>query len=214
MSDLQDDSQDKQQPADDDKNSRHQKRMERKKAIIDDKIKQADIERGITILIKGNGKGKSSSAFGMVARSVGHGMKVGVVQFIKGKWQCGEQLMFTDHPQVEFAVMGTGFTWDTQDRQADIDAAVSTWIHAERMLADPTIELVVLDEITYMYQYGYLPLEKLLTALEQRPANQHVVITGRAAHADLEAVCDTVSEIKDVAHAFRAGVKAQKGVDW
>ncbi len=188
--------------------------MTRKKSIIDDKIQQADQERGICILLKGNGKGKSSSAFGMVARTVGHGMRVGVVQFIKGKWQCGEQLLFADHPQVEFAVMGSGFTWDTQDRQADIDAAKQTWRQAERMLADPQIDLVVLDEITYMYQYGYLPLEDLLNALEQRPVQQHVIITGRTAHADLEAVCDTVSEIRDIAHAFRAGVKAQKGVDW
>ncbi len=200
--------------ADSEKQSRHRQRMIRKKAIIDDKVKQADEERGIIVLLKGNGKGKSSSAFGMVARALGHGMKVGVVQFIKGKWQCGEQLLFTDHPQVEFAVMGSGFTWDTQDRQADIDAAEQTWQQAQRMLADPQVDLVVLDEITYMYSYNYLPLEQLLQALKQRPAHQHVVITGRAPTAELEAVCDTVSEIRDVAHAFRAGVKAQKGIDW
>jgi cob(I)alamin adenosyltransferase len=146
---------------DSDKDQRYQARMQRKKQLIDDKVKQADQERGVVILLKGNGKGKSSSAFGMVARALGHGLKVGVVQFIKGKWQSGEQLLLADHPQVDWVTMGTGFTWDTQNLQADIDAAERTWQPALKMLADPSINLVVLDEITYMYQYDYLPQQEL-----------------------------------------------------
>lgn len=197
-----------------DRNQRHQQRMQRKKAVIDEKISQATEERGIVLILKGTGKGKSSSAFGMVARALGHEQQVGVVQFIKGKWQTGEEKLFAQHPRVQFEVMGTGFTWDTQNRALDIAASERTWAHAARMLRDPALNLVVLDEITYLFQYGYLPLDTLLTALAQRPHHQHVVITGRPCPAELEAVADTISEVHNVRHAFKAGVKAQPGIDW
>ena len=197
-----------------DRDQRHKQRMQRKKAVVDAAIEQASEERGIIVLLKGTGKGKSSSAFGMVARALGHGLKVGVVQFIKGKTLTGEQLLFQDHPQVEFHVMGTGFTWNTQDRQADIDAAVKTWEHAERMLADSSIDMLVLDELTYMYQYDYLPLQPALEAFQSRPEHQHLIITGRPCPAELEALADTVTEVRNIKHAFKAGVKAQPGVDW
>ncbi len=193
---------------------RHKERMQRKKEVVDKQIEQAQEERGIIILLKGTGKGKSSSAFGMVARALGHGQSVGVVQFIKGKWQTGEELLFADHPAVTFRTMGTGFTWNSQDREADMDAARQTWQHAEQMLSDTRLNLVVLDEITYMYKYNYLPLEQLISALNNRPAHQHVVITGRPAPDELEALADTVTEVRNIRHAFKAGVKAQAGIDW
>jgi cob(I)alamin adenosyltransferase len=199
---------------DSERDQRHQQRMERKKTVVDDKIRQATEERGIVLVLKGTGKGKSSSAFGMVARALGHDLKVGVVQFIKGKWQTGEEKFFSAHPAVEFQVMGTGFTWDTQNRALDQAAAERTWVHAERMLADPELALVVLDEITYLFKYDYLPLERLLEALRRRPPMQHVVITGRPCPEELAALADTISEVRNEKHAFAAGVKAQPGIDW
>ncbi len=199
---------------DNDINQRHKTRMQRKKAVVDQQVEQATIERGVIILLKGTGKGKSSSAFGMVARALGHGQSVGVAQFIKGKWQTGEEKFFSTQPRVQFEVMGTGFTWNTQDRQADIEAAERTWQHAAGMLSNPQLQLVVLDEITYMYRYNYLPLEDLLEALKNRPAHQHVVITGRPAPEALEALADTVTDVGNVKHAFKAGIKAQPGIDW
>nr|WP_210396458.1 cob(I)yrinic acid a,c-diamide adenosyltransferase [Motiliproteus sediminis] len=199
---------------DEQRDQRHHARMQRKKAIIDAKIQRATEERGILVILKGTGKGKSSSAFGMVARALGHDMQVGIVQFIKGKWQTGEEKLFANHPAVRFEVMGTGFTWDTQDRRADIAASEQSWSKAERMLADEHLSLVVLDEITYLFQYDYLPLEKLLTALSRRPAHQHVVITGRPCPDALEAVADTITEVRNQRHAFASGIKAQPGIDW
>jgi len=200
--------------SDSERDQRHQQRMQHKKEVIDEKVRQASEERGIVLVLKGTGKGKSSSAFGMVARALGHDLKVGVVQFIKGKWQTGEEKFFASHPAVAFEVMGTGFTWDTQNRALDQAAAERTWAHAEQMLADPELSLVVLDEITYLFKYDYLPLERLLTALGQRPRMQSVVITGRPCPEELAAVADTISEVRNIQHAFAAGVKAQQGVDW
>ena len=137
------------------RNARHKRAMERKKAYIDGNIAAATIDKGLMVVLTGNGKGKSSSAFGMLARSVGHGLRCGVVQFIKGQWECGEQMLFGEHPLVEFHVMNTGFTWDTQDREADIAAAVSTWANGVRLLKDPEVDVVILDELTYMLTYGY-----------------------------------------------------------
>ena len=139
--------------------ARHKRAMQRKKEHVDQRIAAATIDKGLVVLLTGNGKGKSSSAFGMLARSVGHGMRAGVVQFIKGQWECGEHLLFHNHPLVEFHVMNTGFTWDTQDREADITAARSTWEHARRLLRDPDCQVVILDELTYMLTYGYLDAE-------------------------------------------------------
>lgn len=196
------------------RNERHKRAMQRKKEYIDGKIAEATIDKGLLVVLTGNGKGKSSSAFGMLARSVGHGLRCGVVQFIKGKWECGEQLLFQDNPLVEFHVMATGFTWETQDREGDIAAAKATWQHAEDLLGNPDIAVVVLDELTYMLTYGYLDKERVISALENRPANQHVIVTGRNASKELIEIADTVSEIGETKHPFYEGVKVQKGIDY
>ncbi|MFB9885512.1 cob(I)yrinic acid a,c-diamide adenosyltransferase [Balneatrix alpica] len=198
-----------------DKNERHQKRMARMKAHVDQQVAKAQEQRGILVLLTGNGKGKSSSAFGMVGRALGHGQKVGVLQFIKSEdWQCGERQFFAQHPDVEFHIMGTGFTWETQNRELDIAAAERLWQQGERMLQDPHYDLVVMDELTYMFKFGYLPFERVATALRQRPSQQNVVITGRAAQPGLIELADTVSEIADIKHAFRAGIQAQAGIEF
>jgi len=196
------------------RNERHKRAMQRKKEHIDGKIAEATIDKGLLVVLTGNGKGKSSSAFGMLARSVGHGLRCGVVQFIKGQWECGEQLLFQDNPLVEFHVMATGFTWETQDREADIVAAKKTWKEAEKLLSNPEIAVVVLDELTYMLTYGYLDKESVLSALENRPENQHVIVTGRSASKELIEIADTVSEISETKHPFYEGVKIQKGIDY
>ncbi len=195
------------------KNARHAARMARKKAVIDAAIAAASDERGLLLVITGNGKGKSTSAFGMVARALGHGMKVGVVQFIKSRTDTGEEAFLGKQPGVEWHVTGDGFTWDTQNREQDIATAERGWTIAARMLGDPSINLVVLDELTYLLSYGYLDSDRVLDALAHRPAMQHVVVTGRAATDALIELADTVSVIADEKHAFRAGVKAQPGID-
>ena len=196
------------------KNTRHKESMEKQKAKVDDKIAKADEERGVVILLTGDGKGKSSSAFGMVMRSIGYGHKVGVVQFIKGVQLSGEEIFIRDkHPEVDFYQMGTGFTWNTQDRDSDIAAAERTWVEAERMLQDESLRLVVLDELTYMLAYKYLDEDKILNAIKDRPREMSVIVTGRGGGTGIRDIADTVSEIKDVKHAFRAGVKAREGVD-
>lgn len=196
------------------RNARHKRAMQRKKEYIDGNIAAATIDKGLLLVLTGNGKGKSSSAFGMLARSVGHGLRCGVVQFIKGQWECGEQMLFGEHPLVEFHVMNTGFTWDTQDREGDILAAEKTWAHGARLLQDPSIDVVILDELTYMLTYGYLDKEAVLSALENRPPNQHVIVTGRNAAKELIEIADTVTELGDNKHAFYSGVKVQKGIDY
>ena len=197
-----------------DRNARHKKAMQRKKAYVDNRIAQATIDKGLLIVLTGNGKGKSSSAFGMLARCVGHNMKAGVIQFIKGKWECGEQMLFQDHPLVEFHVMNTGFTWETQDREKDIEAAVATWEKAGKMLTDDSYQVVILDELTYMLTYGYLKGDDVIASLTQRPKMQHVIVTGRNASKALMEIADTVSEVAEVKHAFNSGVKVQKGIDY
>ncbi len=196
-----------------DKNEKHKLKAQKQKAKVDASVAKAQIERGIMIVITGNGKGKSTSGFGTVARCVGHGYKAAVVQFIKGKWDCGERDLL-EAQGVPFAVMGTGFTWNTQDRESDIAAAVKVWQQAKAYLSDPQYHLVLLDELTYMLGYDYLPKDEVLNAIKNRPENQSVVVTGRGAISELRDIADTVSEIKDVKHAFKAGIKARKGVDW
>lgn len=196
-----------------DKNQRHQQRMARKKAIIDAAIARADQNKGLLLVLTGNGKGKSSSAFGMIGRSLGHGMKVGVCQFLKSRTDTGEEAFFSRDPLVEWHVLGDGFTWDTQNREQDIATAERGWQVAERMLNDSSFELVVLDELTYLLSYGYLDTDKVLDTLAARPPMQHVVVTGRAASRELCELADTVSEIADVKHAYRSGIRAQKGID-
>jgi len=197
------------------KSARHKASMAKQKARVDASIDAAREERGVAVLVTGDGKGKTSSAFGMVMRALGYGQKVGVVQFIKGEQLSGEELYLRDQcPQVEFHQMGTGFTWDTQDREGDMRAATATWAHARRMLGDPSFDLVVLDELTYMLAYDYLPEEDVVTAIRERPREQSVVVTGRGGGAALQAVMDTVSEVRDIKHAFRAGIRARRGVDF
>ncbi|WP_301003753.1 cob(I)yrinic acid a,c-diamide adenosyltransferase [Arsukibacterium sp.] len=192
---------------------RHKQRQQKLQQQVQQGIAKATVEKGLLLVITGNGKGKSTSGFGTVARAVGHGLKAAVVQFIKGSWDCGERNLLEQH-QVEFAVMATGFTWDTQDKAADIAAAEQVWARAEQMLADPALDLVLLDELTYMVSYHYIELERIVRALQNRPSGQHVVITGRSCHRTLVEMADTVSEVQVVKHAFDAGIKAQRGIDW
>jgi cob(I)alamin adenosyltransferase len=199
----------------DKKAARHKAAMEKQKANVDAQIAAADIERGVAILLTGNGKGKSSSAFGMVMRALGYGHKVGVVQFIKGEQLSGEEIYLRDHcPDVRLYQMGTGFTWDTQDREGDIAAAKRTWAVACEMLADDSYQLVVLDELTYMLAYDYLSEAEVLQALQNRPPEQSVVVTGRGGGSKLQDIMDTVSEVREVKHAYNAGIKARRGVDF
>ena len=195
--------------------AKHKQKMQRQKEKVDAHIAAANTERGVSILLTGNGKGKTSSAFGMVFRALGYGRKVDVVQFIKGAQNSGEiDFLKNECPQVEVYRMGTGFTWNTQDREADIEAAVQTWQVAQKMLQDQTLDLVVLDELTYMLSYKYLDRNLVITAIENRPLAQSVVVTGRGGGSELRQIMDTVSEVKDVKHAYAAGVKARKGIDY
>ncbi|MEM9254597.1 MAG: cob(I)yrinic acid a,c-diamide adenosyltransferase [Pseudomonadota bacterium] len=205
----------KQDESQDRKDAKHKASMQKQKSKVDAAIEAADTERGVALLLTGNGKGKSSSAFGMVMRALGYGHKVGVVQFIKGKQLSGEELYLKEYcPQVTFYQMGTGFTWNTQDRSSDIAAAEATWAQAKPMLADPAYDLVVLDELTYMLAYDYLDHAEVIEALHSRPREQSVVVTGRGGGSELQEIMDTVSEVKDVKHAFKAGIKARQGVDY
>ena len=192
----------------------HQKKMMALKKNIDASVAAADVDRGVGILLIGSGKGKSTSAFGMVMRSLGYDYKVGVVQFIKGEQLSGEEIYVREKcPSVTFHQMNTGFTWDTQDRASDIAAAKKSWSIAEKMLQDESYHLVVLDELTYMISFNYLDEAQIIGALNSRPNNQSVVVTGRGGGSALKAWADTVSEIQDVKHAYNEGVMARKGID-
>jgi cob(I)alamin adenosyltransferase len=201
-------------PQQNDRAARHKQQMARKKQVIDDGIARATEKRGIILVNTGNGKGKSSSAFGMVARALGHGMRVGVVQFIKGSMSTGEENFFRRFPEVSFYVMGEGYTWETQDRDRDISAANNAWKQTLVFLSDPAIDLVVLDEINIALQLHYLDTQAVLVALRERPVHQHVVLTGRGAPPELIEAADTVTEMRDIKHAYRAGVQAQSGVEF
>jgi len=196
-----------------DKAERHRSRMQRKKTVVDDAIARADRDQGVLLVLTGNGKGKSSSAFGMLARALGHNMKVGVAQFIKSRGDTGEEAFFQRQPGVVWHVLGEGFTWDTQNLERDIETAQRGWDVVRGMLNDPSFDLVVLDELTYPLKFGWLQLDAVLADLRQRPAMQHVVITGRGAPDALCEAADTVSELHDVKHAFRDGIRAQPGID-
>ena len=198
-----------------DKDAKHKRAMKKQKENVDAHVSQATTEKGVLILLTGNGKGKSSSAFGMVLRALGYDHKVGVVQFIKGEQLSGEEIFLKEKiPSVDLYQMGTGFTWDTQDRQADIAAAEKTWAVAEKMLKDDRYNLVVLDELTYMFAYKYLDESMILNALTNRPKEQSVVVTGRGGGSKLQEISDTVSEIKEIKHAYHSGIKARLGVDY
>ncbi len=195
--------------------ARHAEKMAKKKAVRDRMLATKTVERGLLIVHTGKGKGKSSAAFGMVLRCIGHGMPVGVVQFVKGAWDTGERRVLERFPDlVEFHAMGEGFTWETQDRRRDIAAAERAWAVAERMIADPSRRMVVLDELNIVLRYGYLPLEPVLAAITARPPETHVVVTGRNAAEELVAAADLVTEMTLIKHPFREGVKAQPGVEF
>ena len=192
----------------------HQERMAKKKEVIDKRIASATEERGVLILLKGNGKGKSSSAFGTMARCVGHGKKAAVIQFVKGRTETGEFKLFRDNDLIDWHVMGHGFTWETQDKAQDIAAAQKAWEIAEQLLQDDSYEMLVFDEMSYMFKYKYLELEPVIEALKNRPKHQNVMITGRVMPEGLEDIADTISSIRDERHAFRQGVKAQAGIEF
>lgn len=192
---------------------RHKQRQQKLKEQVDARIDAAKEQRGILIVFTGNGKGKTTAAFGTVTRAVGHGMRAAVIQFIKGEWPNGEKNLLEPHG-VEFQVMSTGFTWETQNKETDTQACQAVWQHGKRMLSDAYLDLVVLDELTYMVSFGYLELQDVVDALNARPAHQTVIITGRGCHRDLLEMADTVSELRPVKHAFDAGIMAQQGIDW
>ncbi len=198
---------------DSERSERHRTRMQRKKEVIDAAIARADREQGLLLILTGNGKGKSSSAFGMIARTLGHGMRVGVAQFIKGRSDTGEEAFFRKQENVIWHVLGEGFTWDTQNLERDTETAQRGWAIVQEMLHDPAIDLIVLDELTYPLKFGWLDLTTVLDDLKNRPPMQHVVITGRSAPEALCEAADTVTEMTDIKHAFRAGIQAQKGID-
>lgn len=202
-----------------DKAQRHNERMKRQKQIVDNKIEQATIERGVLIVITGNGKGKTTSALGTLLRSLGHGQRCALVQFIKGQWDCGEtrffsQSEFSRTDQLSTYTMNTGFTWNTQDFDKDKQAAEEIWQQVLPLFSDPDCNLIVLDELTYMLKFNYLDIDELMDRLQNRPAHQNVIITGRGAPGKLIEMADTVSEINPVKHAFNQGIKAQKGIEW
>lgn len=189
-------------------------RMARKKSYIDARIAEAVTDLGVLLVLTGNGKGKSSSAFGMVARALGHHLKVGVVQFIKGRTDTGEESFFSSQPGIEWHVMGDGFTWETQDQHQDQKSAQAAWAVAQRLLRDSSLSLVVLDELTYAIKYGYLDIEMVVHDLGNRPAMQHVVVTGRNCPHALLDMAHTVTTMEASKHAFHAGIAAQKGIEW
>tara|TARA_R100000306_G_scaffold61528_1_gene64340 strand:- start:6492 stop:7103 length:612 start_codon:yes stop_codon:yes gene_type:complete len=193
---------------------RHARRMAAKQKVMQERIASAQKEQGVLLVLTGPGKGKSSSAFGMAARALGHGMKVGIVQFIKGAFSTGEQAFFKDLPNVDYHVMGQGYTWDTQDREKDEKAAAEAWSIAAKMLSDERYGLVLLDELNIALRYEYLDIDQVLDDLQGRPAMQHAVVTGRNAPQQLIELADTVTEMKVVKHAFKdQGIKAQKGIE-
>ncbi|GAA3897843.1 cob(I)yrinic acid a,c-diamide adenosyltransferase [Halomonas cibimaris] len=197
-----------------DRDTRHKASMQKLKARVDEKVANATEQRGLIIVNTGNGKGKTTAAWGTVTRALGYGYRVGVVQFIKGLWECGERNRLEDDPNLDIAIMATGFTWDTQNRAADTQACKEVWEDAARMLADPEVYLVVLDEITYMLKFGYLDIDTVREALKNRPREQTVIVTGRNAHRDIVAMADTVTDMQEVRHAFSDGIQARRGIDF
>ena len=196
-------------------NARHAEKMKKKKAARDKIIATKTIEKGLVIIHTGKGKGKSTAAFGMVFRALGNGMRVGIVQFVKGKWGTGERVVlekFAD--QIEVATMGEGFTWETQDRARDIEAAHRAWASAKAMIMDETLDMVLCDELNIVLRYDYLPVGDIIATLQGKPAMKHIIITGRNAKQELIECADLVTEMEMVKHPFRSGVKAQIGIEY
>lgn len=201
--------------SEDELNARHADKMKKKKAARDKIIATKTIEKGLTIIHTGKGKGKSTAAFGMVFRAIGNDMKVGVVQFVKGKWGTGERKVLDAFPdQVTLATMGEGFTWETQDRQRDIEAAQQAWEKAKEMILDDEHHMVLCDELNIVLRYDYLPVADIIETLAKKPPMKHVIITGRNAKDELIEFADLVTEMEMIKHPFRSGVKAQVGVEF
>jgi cob(I)alamin adenosyltransferase len=196
-----------------DKQQKQESRRLQMKTQMDNAIAKADIERGLLLVITGNGKGKSTSGFGTLTRAIGHDQQVAVVQFVKGNLACGERNLL-EKLGVPFHTMSTGFSWNSDAPEQDKVAAQKAWAQAKIWLQDPHYDVILLDELTYMITWGFIELEDVLTTLAHRPIEMSVVITGRAAHRDLKALADTVSEVRPEKHAFEQGLKARKGVDW
>ncbi len=196
-------------------NARHSEKMAKKKAARDKILATKTEEKGLLIVHTGKGKGKSTAAWGMALRMIGYGKKVGIVQFVKGAWETGERAVFDKFPgQVTIMAMGEGFTWETQDRERDVVAAGKAWAAAQGMIADPSYSMVILDEINIALRYEYLAIADVIAGLATRPAMLHVVATGRNAHDDLIEAADLVTEMTLIKHPFRAGIKAQQGVEF
>ncbi|WP_298091179.1 cob(I)yrinic acid a,c-diamide adenosyltransferase [uncultured Sphingomonas sp.] len=195
--------------------ARHNAKMKRMQAAREKMQARRTLERGLLIVHTGNGKGKSSSAFGMAIRSIGWGMKVAILQYVKGKWETGERNFFEAHPDLAtFEVMGEGFTWDTQDREQDIAAARAAWERSKAMILDPDIDFVILDELNIVLRDGTLPVNEIVAFLKDRPLTKHICVTGRHAKPELLEIADLVTEFGEVKHPYNAGFKAQKGVEY
>jgi cob(I)alamin adenosyltransferase len=195
--------------------ARHHDKMAKKKAARDKIMAGKTIERGLLIVHTGKGKGKSTAAFGMVFRHIGHDMRAGVIQFVKGSWGTGERTVLEKFPElVTIKAMGEGFTWETQDINRDIAHARAGWEEAKRMIADPSYKMVMLDELNIVLRYDYLPLAEVLEVLKNRPADKHIVVTGRNAKEELIEIADLVTEMELIKHPFRSGVKAQAGIEF
>ena len=194
---------------------KHKLKMQKLKENIDTSISKANISKGIGVLLTGNGKGKTSSAFGMAIRALGYDYNVAIIQFIKGEQLSGEEIFIRKYfPKLTFHQMSTGFTWNTQDKTKDILAAKKTWDIAKNILTQKKYHLVILDELTYMLSFKYLEETEIVKVLNKRPKNQSVVITGRGGGKALRDWADTVSEVRDIKHAFNSGIMARKGVDY
>ena len=195
--------------------AQHAEKMKKKQAAHDKIVASKTIEKGLLVVHTGKGKGKTTAALGMVVRAIGHGKKVGVVQFVKGAMTTGENVVFDAFPaQVEFKPMGEGFTWDTQDRSRDIATARTAWDEVKRMIADPSYDMVLADELNIVLRYDYLPLDEVLAVLTARPGMKHVIVTGRNAPEALIEAADLATEMTLVKHPFRSGVKAQPGIEF
>lgn len=197
----------------------HREAMRKLKAEQDAKVRERDIRRGVIIVNEGDGKGKSTAAFGTAIRAAGHGQRVGLVQFIKGTWKTGEQAALARFPEIEHVVSGEGFTWNTQDRNLDIAAARRGFDAAKRMIDaargdSPAYDLIVLDELNIALRYDYLPVDEVVDVLRNKPRELSVVVTGRDAKPELIAIADTVTRMVAVKHAFEAGIRARRGVDF
>jgi len=193
----------------------HAEKMKKKKAARDKILATKTEERGLLVVHTGKGKGKSTAAFGMVFRAIGHGFRVGIVQFVKGKWSTGERDVLENFPeQVTINAMGEGFTWDVADRQRDLTAARNAWEQAKALIADPSYKLVLLDELNIVLRYDYLPIEEIVETLKNKPNDTHVIVTGRNAKDELIEIADLVTEMTEIKHHFRSGVKAQPGIEF